>query len=265
MVNVYPLYSSSSGNVFLLENSKNSILIDAGVTFKALNDGLKQKGKSLDMICAIIITHEHVDHIKSLPLFCRKYPNIPVYACGKTADYIKEMLEERNILANIRKVYYDEPFNIKDFNIVPFEIPHDALMPCGFNIHTEGKNIAYATDLGHVSNDVFEKLKFNDFVVLESNYDSTLLEFGKYPYGTKRRIKGPNGHLSNDDCALTIAKLVNCGCNPNFILAHMSQNNNTIEIAANTINATLLASGIDCNNVNISYATKSLNEEVFCL
>lgn len=264
MVNIIPLYSSSSGNVFYIETNRTNILIDAGVTYKAINDGLKQKGKSINDISAIIITHEHIDHIKALPLFCRKHENIPIYACGKTADYIKDMLDERNIISNVRKVFYGQPFKIKDIDIVPFETSHDALMPCGYRIIVNGKTITYATDLGYVSNEVYDNLQNSDYTILESNYDNTLLDFGKYPYNLKRRIKSPTGHLSNDDCANTICKLANAG-NTNFILAHMSENNNNIDIVKNTLESTLLTNGIDPNSLNISYATKTLCDEEFYL
>lgn len=264
MVSILPLYSSSSGNVFYIETNKTNILIDAGVTYKAINDGLKQKGKSIDDISAIIITHEHIDHIKALPLFCRKHENIPIYACGKTADYIKDMLDERNIPSNVRKVYYGQPFKIKDIDVLPFETSHDALMPCGFRINVDGKTIAYATDLGYVSSEVYDNLLNSDYTILESNYDNTLLDFGKYPYNLKRRIKSATGHLSNDDCANTICKLA-MGGNNNFILAHMSENNNNIDIVKNTLESTLLENGIDPLSLNISYATKSLCDEEFYL
>lgn len=264
MASIFPLYSSSSGNTFLLENDNSNILIDVGVTFKAINEGLKSKNKTIDDVDAVIITHEHIDHIKALPLICRKRPNIPVYACGRTADYLKETLDEKNIPSNIRKVYYNEPFNIKSFNITPFEISHDAIMPCGYNIKINNKKIAYATDLGYVSEDVYLNLKQSDYIILESNYDSTLLDFGKYPYNLKRRIKSPTGHLSNEDCANTIARLAKDGTS-NFILAHMSQNNNSIELAKNTLDSILNYNGIDTSLLNISYATKDLCDEVYKL
>ena len=81
-------------------------------------------------------------------------------------------------------------------------------MPAGYRIKSGKSTLTYATDLGYVSNDVYDNLKFSDFVILESNYDNTMLEYGKYPYPLKRRIKGATGHLSNDDCAITLSKLV---------------------------------------------------------
>ena len=263
MINLHPLYSSSSGNLFHIDDGRTNILIDAGVTYKAINEGLKSIDKDISNISAVLITHEHSDHIKGLSLLCRK-SDIPIYACGKTADYISEMLSEKNISANVIKFEYDKPFNIHGFEILPFEIPHDAVMPCGYRIKSGNTTLSYATDLGHMSSEVFDNLKSSDFVVLESNYDSTMLDFGKYPYLLKRRIKGPNGHLSNDISGATISKLAKLG-QANFLLAHLSENNNNEEIAFNTIVSTLNLNDIDATNLNINFASKSLSSEEYVI
>lgn len=109
MLNVHPLFSSSSGNMFHIESNKSNILVDVGVTYKSAVDGLKSIDKTMSDISGILLTHEHIDHIKAIPLICRKN-NIPIYACGKTADYIKEMLDEKNISADIIKTYYRTTF-----------------------------------------------------------------------------------------------------------------------------------------------------------
>lgn len=261
MINLHPLYSSSSGNLFHLDNGRTDILIDAGVTYKAINDGLKSLDKNISDISAVLITHEHSDHIKGLPLLCRK-SNIPIYACGKTADYISELLKEKNISANIIKIEYDKPFNISGFEILPFETPHDAVMPCGYRIKSGNTTLSYATDLGHMSGEVFENLKNSDYIVLEANYDTAMLDFGKYPFNLKRRIKGPTGHLSNDTSAMTISRLAKLG-QANFLLAHLSENNNNEDIAFNTIVTTLKQNGINIEDLNINFASKSLSSEEY--
>ena len=126
MINIHPLYSSSSGNMFHIGSEKTDILIDAGVNYKAINDALVGIDKKVDDISAVLITHEHTDHIKGLTLLCRKH-KIPIFACGKTADYIKEMLDEKNITSDIYKISYGQPFKIHDFDITAFETSHDAL------------------------------------------------------------------------------------------------------------------------------------------
>lgn len=264
MINLHPLYSSSSGNMFHLETDKTDILIDAGVTYKAMNEGLKSINKSMQDISAVLITHEHIDHIKGIPLFCRKNDHIPIYACGKTADYLQELLEEKNIEGNIQKISYGKSFKIRDLEIMPFETSHDAIMPCGFHIKNKETTLGYATDLGYVSNEVLEYLQDSNYVVLESNYDNTMLDFGKYPYPLKRRIKSVTGHLSNEDCAHTMARLCKHGIS-HFLLAHLSTNNNNQDIAQNTIVDVLQSCDVDPNSLQFDFASKLLSSEGYSL
>lgn len=261
MLKVHPLYSSSSGNMFHIESEKANILIDIGVSYKAINLGLKSIEKNISNIDAILITHEHIDHIKGLPLLCRKN-EIPIYACGKTADYLENYLKEQNINSKIIKVNYEEKFKIFDMEITPFETSHDAVNPCGYDIYSNGKHISYATDLGYVSDEIENHMRNSNLIVLESNYDKTLLEFGSYPFNTKRRIAGIKGHLSNEDTANLISRLYNYNCS-NFIISHMSENNNTIEVAKDSINYILNEKGIVPNNLNINFATKALSSEEY--
>mgnify|MGYP001633039102 FL=1 len=261
MINIHPLYSSSSGNMFHIGSEKTDILIDAGVNYKAINDALVGIDKKVDDISAVLITHEHTDHIKGLTLLCRKH-KIPIFACGKTADYIKEMLDEKNITSDIYKISYGQPFKIHDFDITAFETSHDAVMPCGYRINCKDTTLSYATDLGYMSNEVFENLQNSDFVVLESNYDETMLDFGKYPYPLKRRIKGNEGHLSNYESASTVARLVRQN-ESNFVLAHLSENNNNTDLARSTFEEVLTKNDIDINKINLSFASKNLSTEVF--
>ncbi len=261
MINIHPLYSSSSGNMFHIGSEKTDILIDAGVNYKAINDALVGIDKKVDDISAVLITHEHTDHIKGLTLLCRKH-KIPIFASGKTADYIKEMLDEKNITSDIYKISYGQPFKIHDFDITAFETSHDAVMPCGYRINCKDTTLSYATDLGYMSNEVFENLQNSDFVVLESNYDETMLDFGKYPYPLKRRIKGNEGHLSNYESASTVARLARQN-ESNFVLAHLSENNNNADLARSTFEEVLTKNDIDINKINLSFASKNLSTEVF--
>ncbi len=265
MANIHPLYSSSSGNMFHLETDKTDILIDVGVSYKAINEGLHSINKDISNISAILITHEHVDHIKGLALLCRKNPNIPIYACNKTAKYLEDYLKEKNIPSNIIKINYGQPFKIVDMDITPFEISHDALSPCGFYIENNNVKLSYATDLGYVSNEVFEYLNYADHIVLESNYDKTMLEFGKYPYNLKYRIKSNTGHLSNIDASNTVLKLIENG-KSDFIFAHLSENNNNSNVLMDTLTQVLKTNGInDFSNINLNIASKNLSNEEYNL
>ena len=137
-------------------------------------------------------------------------------------------------------------------------------MPCGYRISDDDKTITFATDLGFVSPTVMDNFKVSDFAILESNYDDTMLQFGKYPFPLKQRIKGIKGHLSNDACAQTLASLANEG-HTQFLIAHMSENNNNLEIAKQTIESTLTQNGIDLNNIELNFATKTLSSEEYTI
>lgn len=261
MFNIHPLYSSSSGNMFHIETNKANILIDVGVSYKAINEGLKSIGKDISDINAVFITHEHIDHIKGLPLLCRKN-DIPIYALGKTAKYLEDALNEKNIKNNIFELKYGQAYKIKDIEFSPFETSHDAIMPCGYRLKSGNSTLTFATDLGYVSDNVMENLKEADFAILEANYDNTLLDFGKYPYMLKRRIKSNIGHLSNDNTADAIAELAKFN-KKDFLLAHLSKNNNNKEIMLNTISDNLYKNDIDFNAMNINVASKNLSSEEY--
>ena len=261
-MNIHPLYSSSSGNVFHIETPESNILIDAGVSYKAIKDGLASINKDISDISAILVTHEHADHINGLPMLCKKN-NIPLYACGKTASYLQELLKEKNIQNDIFEVNYNKPFKINDMEITPFETSHDAIMPCGYRINNNGSILTYSTDLGFVSDEVFENLKNSDYIILEANYDESMLDFGKYPYYLKRRIKSNLGHLSNVDSANTIVRLNKENTTPKFLLAHLSENNNNLALAKTTIDSILTENNIDQKDVDINFASKKLSNEVY--
>lgn len=264
MVKIHPFCSSSSGNTFCITSNETNILIDAGVSYKTILEGLESVELDPNNINYILITHEHIDHIKGLSTFLKKHNNTNVITTTKTGNYIEDLLKEKNISSNIIKLNYNEIFSDNNFRILPFETSHDAIMPCGYNIELEDKHISFATDLGFMTDNIIDNLASSDFTILEANYDKTMLDFGKYPYEVKRRIKSNIGHLSNDDSADTIKKLVSMGKN-NFLLAHLSYNNNTIDIAKDTIISTLTQNDIDPYKVNINIATKDLSSEVYNL
>ena len=264
MINLHPLYSSSSGNTFHIETPKSNILIDVGVSYKAITTGLASINKEISDISAVIITHEHSDHIAGISQLCKKN-NIPIFACGKTANYLQNLLNEKNIKNDIYEINYGKPFKIDDVEITSFETSHDAIMPCGYRIKNENSILTYSTDLGYVSDEVFENLQNSDYIILEANYDESMLDFGKYPYYLKRRIKGKLGHLSNVDCANTNVKLKNQDSKAKFILAHMSENNNNLALAKSTIDSILLENNIDLNGIEINFASKKLSNEVYTI
>ena len=236
------LYSGSSGNCSFVGTDNINILIDCGESQKKISDALESIGKSINKIDAIIVTHEHSDHVKNLGAISKKY-NIPVYANEKTFENMPEqtsLIDEKN-----KKVFNtDDHFEIGDLKIYPFHIPHDAAEPCGYNIYNDDKKISIATDIGHMDNNILKKLEESQFLLLESNYEPEILKYAKYPYYLKQRIAGPNGHLSNQEAGLTITKLVYSGVN-NIMLGHLSKQTNFPELAYKTVMEEIIKSKIN--------------------
>ena len=261
MLNLYPLFSGSSGNMYLVESNNTNVLVDIGISYKRANIALNEIGKSFEDIDALVITHEHSDHIQGLSTLLKKQ-SIPIYTSKGTSSAIKEKLKLNDI--QINEITADENFNIKDISITPFEISHDAAMPLGYTISSENKSLTIATDLGYVSENIYSHLKEANLSVIESNYDNTLLMYGPYNYNLKQRIKSNLGHLSNTDTASVITNLAKDG-KRSFILGHLSQNNNNPDIAYSIITDTLKENGFNLDEFNINIATRDFSSEVYSL
>lgn len=247
------LYSGSSGNSLLLETPDTKILIDAGESAKKTVDALSSLDIDVNDIDAILVTHEHSDHVKGLGTISKKY-DIPVYANSKTWDAMPEQ-ENKIIDKNKKKFQMCDKFEINDLKIIPFEIPHDAANPCGFNIFYDNQKISIATDIGHMTSKIIHGLEDSSFILLEANYDPNILKCSKYPYPLKQRIAGPNGHLANSDAGKTISYLINSGLK-NVMLGHLSKENNFPELAYKTVVDELIESKFDENTINISIANR---------
>ncbi len=231
MLQYCSLYSGSTGNSFLVKTENTNILIDVGVSLKKLNDALNTFNIDIKSINAILITHEHIDHTKSLSTLSQKY-NIPIYITQKTWNAISS--KEKINLNNIIFFNIDKEFYVKNLKIFPFKTNHDAADPCGFNIYNNNKKISIATDLGHIDNSLLNHLKNSSAILLESNYDPDILKCSNYPYILKRRIAGNSGHLSNIEAGKTLSYLSNYGLN-NALLIHLSKENNFPDLAYQTV------------------------------
>jgi len=197
MLKFCSLYSGSSGNCLFICSNKTKILVDCGTSLKKICEGLASINSSIEEIDAILVTHEHTDHIQSLGLISKKY-DLPVFANLETWRAMpnqKEKIHSKNI--NVFK--NDMDFKLNELTIHPFSTPHDAADPCGFTIHNGKKKISIATDLGHINNNILKQLEKSSFILLESNYEPELLKVSRYPFVLKRRISSSNGHLSNID------------------------------------------------------------------
>ncbi len=203
------LYSGSTGNCLLVQSDNSNILIDAGVSQKKINEALSPLNISLENIDAILVTHEHTDHVQSIGSISKKY-NIPVFSNLETWNSMPAQKEKVEI-HNQKTFKNNESFQLLDLKILPFSIPHDAANPCGFNIFYENKKISIATDIGHMNDNLLNYLQKSNFLMLESNYDPEVLKYSSYPFQLKQRILGLKGHLSNSSAGRTIGKLVPTG------------------------------------------------------
>ena len=229
-----------------------------GESAKKIAEALNSINIEPSSIDAILITHEHSDHIKGISTFSKKY-NVPVYANEKTWNAMnvqKEKIEKCNI-----KYFEFNKFNIGDLCILPFSIPHDAADPCGFNIFYENKKMSVATDIGHITTEIIDRLSNSSFILLEANYDNNVLKCSSYPYSLKQRISGPNGHLSNDIAGKTISYLVEHGLNT-VMLGHLSKENNFPELAYKTVVEQLMEKNIENNSFNLSVATRNCVSQI---
>lgn len=251
MLKFCSLYSGSSGNCLFVQNDKTNILVDAGVSCKKIVNALDSIDIDTCDISAILVTHEHQDHIMGLSTICRKY-NIPVYANEKTWNLI-DTSKLGNDSINIYEP--DKFFNVGNMSILPFRVPHDAADPCGFNIFSDNTKISIATDLGYIDDGIISNLKDSSFVLLESNYDTEVLKYSSYPLALKRRICGPSGHLSNTTAAKTIIKLIEYGLK-NVMLGHLSKETNFPELAYQTVLDELHSNNISENEVDLCVASR---------
>lgn len=262
MFNFCSLYSGSSGNSLFVQTENTKILIDAGESAKKITEALSLINVDVNDLDAILITHEHSDHVKSLGTLSKKY-NIPIYANSKTWD---AMPEQSNKILESNKKYFSpsENFDIGDLKIYPFEIPHDAANPCGFNIFYNNKKISIATDIGHMTSSVIHKLEDSCFILLESNYDPNVLKCSNYPYLLKERIAGPNGHLPNIEAGKTVSYLINSGLK-NVMLGHLSKENNFPELAYKTVVDELIGNKFNENCIKISVANRFAPSQIIDL
>lgn len=253
MFNFCSLFSGSSGNSLLAQSENTNILIDTGESAKKIINALSSIDVSIENIDAIIVTHEHIDHVKSLGTISQKY-NIPVYATKETWSAMPN--QSSKISSDLQNFFVpQQKFIIGDLEVEPFSIPHDAANPCGFNIFHDKKQLSIATDLGHITENIAAHLEKSSFVLLESNYDSEILKYSKYPYYLKQRISGKLGHLSNDEAGELISYLSNKNlCS--VMLGHLSKENNFPELAYKTVADELINRKSDTSKIEINVATR---------
>lgn len=237
-IGIVSLGSGSKGNCTLISNGKTHILIDAGLPVSAIGGGLRKVGLTLGDVDAVLLTHEHEDHVKGVESLAA---DIPVYSHA----YTLEEIQRRMYIPLANQMDIDEKgFSIGALDVLPFAVSHDAVYPLGYAISDWEDKFTYITDTGYISKGVKRIASGSGAVMMESNHDRELLLRGGYPVYLKKRIMSETGHLCNEESALFALDLIRGGAGK-IILAHISENNNLPELAYWTTKRYLRENGVE--------------------
>ncbi len=240
MIKFQSFLSGSSGNCTYITDDNTHILVDCGATAKYISACLGRLGVEPTAIDAILVTHEHRDHVSGAGVFARKY-STPIIATDKTWSAM-QAITGKIPESSMDNCASHKEFKIGTIDIRPFAIPHDASEPVGYRLTDKDGAFTVATDLGHISDELIDDLSGSDSIIIEANHDLEMLRTGVYPYYLKRRILGEKGHLSNDACARLCAMLAQSGTK-SFWLGHLSKENNTPTLAFETVREILKKEG----------------------
>lgn len=251
------LASGSSGNAFLIDSGSGLLLLDAGISYKTLKAEMEELGRSPDEIEAVLLTHEHTDHISGLPVWMKHHPDVPVFTSYGTFD----ALSREKIFTRLRKEAFElvrphERIRASGIDLLPVPTFHDTPGSLAWRGDRGNSSFAVITDLGCWTDDLAKDMEGLSVICLEANHDLRMLETGPYPYTLKLRIESDNGHLSNDDAAALLIRLWHEGLRE-VMLAHLSRENNYPDLAVQTMISELKSSGIDPASVPITAAPRT--------
>ncbi len=236
------LASGSSGNCQFVASEKTKLLVDAGMSGRYIKNSLSSIDVDINQINGILLTHEHADHISGLGVLMRRH-KIPLYVTEKTWEALKHKVGEvdYNLLHLYDKI---DTIEIGDITVQSARISHDAVDPLCYALIHGNRKVAIATDLGMISDEVVDKFKDSDLLMIESNHDIEMLKVGPYPMYLKRRILSEYGHLSNEDAGYITREILGYGSVKHVLLAHLSKENNFPELAFETVKGILEEAGI---------------------
>lgn len=234
------LASGSSGNATYIETEHSRLLVDVGLSGKQLEKALHSIDVDPASITALMISHEHSDHIKGLGVFTRRY-QIPVYLNQATWKALPKRIGEIPPHL-IHLVETGHSFTLLDLYVDTFPISHDAAEPIAFTFTHQRERLAVVTDLGYVNQKIIDRIRGADTIIWESNHDIEMLRMGRYPWNIKRRILSDIGHLSNQDAGEALVQLLQ-GVGEKVFLAHLSKDNNLAELAQLTVKNILTDAG----------------------
>jgi phosphoribosyl 1,2-cyclic phosphodiesterase len=236
------LSSGSCGNSLLVQSNGFSVLLDAGLPAKATSAALKSLGSSLEAVNAILVSHEHRDHICGLGEIVDAHP-VPLYFASAVRSAVAQPWMDKTLTLPFVP---NRPFRLGPWEVLPVPVPHDATAPVGFFLKTRDFCLAYFVDIGRVTPRILRQMAASDVIVLESNHDSEMLATGTYPEFLKRRIRSGKGHISNDEAGAALVQVFRerRAFPPVVFLAHLSDNNNTPQLALETVHACLRRDGV---------------------
>lgn len=240
MIEICALASGSKGNCVVVAGAGTKIVIDIGLSLRKYEQALSACNIDASEIAACIITHEHIDHIRGAKRITEKY-HLPLHAHPTCTHFLSHNC---NVKSKYLAHFDMAGFYIGELFVEPFEISHDSVFAVGYRISDAESTFVYATDCGYCSDQFLTMAQNADTVLIESNHDVEMLQKGRYPAHIKRRILGNNGHLSNLACACAIEQLAN-GRPKNFILAHISEENNIYELALSFTKQRLKEAGLE--------------------
>lgn len=239
------LASGSTGNSCYIATDEIRLLVDVGLTTKRIEGLIREIGEDPTQLDGILITHEHADHIRGLSVLARRY-KLPIYCNHATWQAIRKMVKDLDdSYVNIFQT--GEQHQLGDLKVESFGISHDAAEPMGFVFTHNQKKLSFVTDLGYVSEKIKERIYNSDVLIMEANHDVEMLRMGRYPWNLKRRILGDSGHLSNEACADALIDVIGRSTR-NVYLAHLSKENNMIDLANMTVRQILGEAGIDVDS-----------------
>lgn len=260
---VCSIASGSSGNCIYVGSDNTHVIIDAGISGKRIEEGLNSLGLSTKDLDAILITHEHSDHVASIGVISRKY-SVPMYATKGTIEGITQQKcigpVDRSLFCEIAA---DRDFVIEDLHINPIEVSHDALEPVAYRIEHNGSSVGVCTDLGTYNEKIIKGFAGVDALFLEANHDVHMLQVGRYPYYLKQRILSDRGHLSNENCGRLLCRLLHDDMK-SITLGHLSAENNLAELAYEAVRLEILMDECDYSpaDFEIRVAKRSEPSEV---
>lgn len=221
------LGSSSKGNSILISGRSDRILVDAGLSYRYIRGALSHLGFGVEEVSGLLLTHEHRDHTAGALRFARNHPDIPIHSTRPTLWSLQ--LENGAV-----PISPGREFRVGEFTVKPFSVPHDALQPVGYRIESGGKVVSLALDTGSVRRELVAALRGSHTLVVEANHNRRMLREGPYPFPLKKRIADPLGHLSNDQCGKLLKEVVGERTST-VILAHLSEKNNTPDLALSEV------------------------------